>query len=66
MDDGGVDDVGGGTEERRYYAGKLSKGWGRIKRGALVCSLILAVRLVLFIASFGYIPDHHMACHIRP
>jgi hypothetical protein len=41
MDDGGVDDVGGGgTGERRNYAGKLSKSWGRSKRGALVCSLI--------------------------
>jgi hypothetical protein len=37
MHDGGVD---GGTGKRRNYAGKLSKSWGRSKRGALVCSLI--------------------------
>jgi hypothetical protein len=39
VDDGGVDDVGG-TGERRNYPGKLSKSWGRSKRGALVCSLM--------------------------
>ena len=52
-----------GEEKLRGEA--FEKG-GRSKRGAVVLAYVLAVRLVLFIASYGYIPDHHMACHIRP
>jgi hypothetical protein len=45
MDDGGVDGLGGGTRERRNYAGKLSKRGQKQTRCSCLLAYVLAVRL---------------------